>query len=623
MAILLTLPAVEEPADAKSSFALEAETMSGDGAVFDDRTASNGSARLFKSNGSASIEFTASVDNITVRARGNDSCRGAPRMVAYVDGEPRMSRLVRARRIWVNYDASVRVPNGNHVVKVAFTNDRGTRNCARSLRVDKVSLAASNATSPPATDPPVVKPTCSASIQDLVDAAAPGAVVEVPGDCIYRETVTINKPLTLRGGPGAEIRGSDVLASSDFTRTGGLYKSTTAVPALDTDISALCEGSSKRCYQPEQVYLDGVALKQVPSTATPASGEFNIDSDRRVYLADNPSGRTIEVTTRNMWIGGNGNGVTVDDIIFKHAAAVGLLPRGDNWTVEDSDLSYAHRANLRMSLGTGYIAQRNKIHHAGQMGMGGANSSVQVLSNDIYANNTEEFKRSWAAGGMKLSSGKTLVIEGNHIYNNHGTGVWTDVPNSPQNITISNNRVDHNEDHGINFEVSTSGNIYGNTVWENGWVGGGYGISLNASSNARVHHNTVAWNEGGITVNNPLRTDMHPEQNSYNGVNDVEVDHNDIFQEEATGSFALGWVVYSINPYANLYDPAANNRGHDNRYWYPTSEGSRTYRFLWDGRLGNLDAFNATRGEEQGRYLSDAEKVQVVAAKGIPANPER
>jgi nitrous oxidase accessory protein NosD len=38
------------------------------------------------------------------------------------------------------------------------------------------------------------------------------------------------------------------------------------------------------------------------------------------------------------------------------------------------------------------------------------------------------------------------------------------------------------------------------------------GISLSASSGARVHHNTVAWNEGGITVHNPIRTDVPPKR---------------------------------------------------------------------------------------------------------------
>ena len=32
----------------------------------------------------------------------------------------------------------------------------------------------------------------------------------MPDNCVYRETGIINKPLTLRGRPGVQARGSDV-----------------------------------------------------------------------------------------------------------------------------------------------------------------------------------------------------------------------------------------------------------------------------------------------------------------------------------------------------------------------------------------------------------------------------
>jgi hypothetical protein len=41
----------------------------------------------------------------------------------------------------------------------------------------------------------VYRPPDCGSTQVLVDAASPEAVVEVPGGCVYRETITINKPL--------------------------------------------------------------------------------------------------------------------------------------------------------------------------------------------------------------------------------------------------------------------------------------------------------------------------------------------------------------------------------------------------------------------------------------------
>src|SRR4051794_11884862 len=51
-------------------------------------------------------------------------------------------------------------------------------------------------------------PDCSKSLQSLIDAAPAGTVVDVPA-CIYHETVTINKPVTLDGHGTAQIRGSD------------------------------------------------------------------------------------------------------------------------------------------------------------------------------------------------------------------------------------------------------------------------------------------------------------------------------------------------------------------------------------------------------------------------------
>jgi hypothetical protein len=145
----------------------------------------------------------------------------------------------------------------------------------------------------------------------------------------------------------------------------------------------------------------------------------------------------------------------------------------------------------------------------------------------------------------------------------------------------------------------------------------GSGISLNASSSARVHHNTVVWNEGGIMVHNSIRTDVHPEEGAYNTVEGVEVDHNDILQQGGTASRALWWVAPGISPYANLYDPAANNRGHDNRYWCPQPEGAH-----YHDKFKKLGRFNATFGEERSSYHSDAKKQQFSNTGPVPAFPE-
>jgi len=62
-----------------------------------------------------------------------------------------------------------------------------------------------------------------------------------------------------------------------------------------------------------------------------------------------------------------------------------------------------------------------------------------------------------------------------------------------------------------------------------------------------------------------------------------------------------------------LFAPASNNRGANNAYW-------GTAPFAWNGNL-NLAGYNATPGEENGRYLTDAEKVAALTAAGIPLQP--
>src|SRR5215210_1319197 len=95
------------------------------------------------------------------------------------------------------------------------------------------------------------KPTCEGSLQALVNAAGPGTVIETAAGCVYREQVTIDKPLTLKAGPGAEIRGSD--AWTGWTKSGSHWLSKGSVPdfpAGDVFCNPL-ETNTSRCKWPE------------------------------------------------------------------------------------------------------------------------------------------------------------------------------------------------------------------------------------------------------------------------------------------------------------------------------------------------------------------------------------
>jgi nitrous oxidase accessory protein NosD len=470
-------------------------------------------------------------------------------------------------------------------------------------------------------DPAAVDPTCERSLQGLVDAAVPGDVVEPAGGCVYRETVTIDKPITLEAAPGgSEIRASDVWGGAVWSQRGTTWISGKAVPRLAVDKTWKCEPDTKRCRWPEQVFVDGRQLAQVAPGTTPGAGQFALNANRKVILGESPVGKTVEVTVRDNWVVGAAGGVTIDGFTMKHAASDGVLDSGyNNWTVKNGDYSYSHTSDVLIKRAAGALVSGNKIHHAGQKGVSGNAVDLMLQGNEIYANNTEDFASSWNAGGVKISSPQTVTFAGNTVYDNSGNGLWLDVPTDDQVLVVKNNRVHHNDAGGIRSEVTDNVQIFDNVIWENGWDrsgGKGAGISVNASHDNRVYDNVVAWNENGVRVTNPLRTDRHPDETKYDSVRDVEVEHNYILMDAPPdGAYALGWL--ETNRDGNIYNPTANNRGHDNRYWYPAPEGSQK-RYAWDVELASLGAFNDTPGEENARYLSDAEKDELLAASNIP-----
>ena len=438
--------------------------------------------------------------------------------------------------------------------------------------------------------------------------------------CIYREKVTISKPITLDGGGQAQIRGSDVWAASRFKAlSDGTWKATDypTLPAVD----GKCEKNTSRCKWPEQVYYDGQPLMQVAPSVTPEGMQFAVNSNRDLIVGANPSGHLTEVSVRDSWVTGSkgAKGVTIRGFEMKHSTYRGVSNRlGPNWTVRDSDLSYAHTSNLLLTGATGLLALNNEIHHGGQKGVAGNQTDLTLEGNEIYQNNAEDFDTSWNAGGVKISNPQSVTFAGNTVYDNRGNGLWLDVPTHDQDIVVKDNRVHHNDGHGIRVEVTTNIEIFGNKVWENGWPGGG-GITVGASSDVSVHDNVVAWNESGIRILNPLRTDVHPDEDYYNYVRNNSVASNTIVVEDREGSRALGWSKQWSG--GNIHNSAANNRGRDNRYYYPTTEGS-TNRYEWTDKYSRLAAFNATPGDERGAYMTTAEKDSALKQADIPTRPE-
>jgi parallel beta-helix repeat protein len=475
--------------------------------------------------------------------------------------------------------------------------------------------------------------------------------------------VRITKPITLVGQRGSEIRGSDVWRRwTKKPATGGFQSASTLPKFPQEDVS--CDPHTKQCAWPEQVFINGTAQKQVGPNSDPRPGQFKVDSNRRVILGSDPTGKTVEVTVRRHWITGasSADGVTVQGFTMKHAAnewRSGAIqsrqpttrntngsyawsrfkPDGKDWNIKNNTLSYAHGAIVSVRSANADISG-NEIFRGGQLGIHNLGSNSRLSGNYIHHNNAERFcliphtcagystdgdSRVSAtlveAGGVKIAGGQDFVtVSSNEISHNHGNGLWFDA--DTRNIVASSNRVHHNTRRGIFFEMSNGAKIFSNVIYENGSTTAHYvdgaGISTQSSSNVEIYNNTLAWNAEGIAV-----IALDREGTRYDVVHDVYIHDNKVLgtnsRDRMENHIGLAWLqVSSPRP---LTDPANNNRGANNKYWYSAKEGSLE-RFMWGTRaIDKLAEFNATLGEENGRYLTQSEKDAILRQQRIPPGP--
>ena len=471
--------------------------------------------------------------------------------------------------------------------------------------------------------------TCTDSLQAKIDAAPSGGTV-VANPCIYRERIEINKPLTLQGQEGTEIRGSDVFGSWKKRRSDGRYVSTQAVPPFpETMEDIYCLPNTNRCHWPEQVFFSGKALIQA-SGGKPGRNQFSLTSDRRVILGTrlDPRGKRVEVSVRREWMVGTAeaDGVTIDNVDMSHAANSGrtaaLLNRphqaawedaGSNWTVKNSTLAHAHGAIIslknrcwRQCGPTGHSILNNRILFGGQIGVHGAASGSMISGNEIAYNNTERYCPNASCGigetgGIKVTHNSDITVSGNFVHDNFGHGVHFD-ENTASN-TITDNRIYGNARMGIQYEISSDALIARNRVIGNGYhvyeTVNNHSINVLVSSNVEVTDNVVSGVSNGINVG------AYNREGFDSTVSGVYVHDNTIIREKGT---ALTW---SDGNGSIAADPT--NRGYSNDYWYPNREDGSA-RFEWGGRtFSKLSEFNATPGEEDGRYMSVAERDAALA----------
>jgi hypothetical protein len=256
----------------------------------------------------------------------------------------------------------------------------------------------------------------------------------------------------------------------------------------------------------QDLFINHLPLRHVSRKSDVKPGTWFYDYDQQtIFIADNPAGKTIELSTTDVAFAPIAASVTIANLIIEkyanpaQVAAIGGsyeigVTRARDWRVQGSEVRWNHGVGLRVLDGGQAIG--NYIHHNGQMGFAANGEGALLEYNEVTQNNFAKFDQGWEAGGSKFAYTKGLITRWNLVYDNDGPGLWTDIDN--QNTEHLENVVYNNSSSGIFHEISFSATIRGNYVANNGretteWLYGA-NILISTSKDVVVQNNTIEVN---------------------------------------------------------------------------------------------------------------------------------
>lgn len=374
---------------------------------------------------------------------------------------------------------------------------------------------------PPSSDP------CSETLQSRINRTSNGGTLDLPPQCIFRESVEIKQSININGhsevnGTGAQIRGSDVWTQwNGRTSVNVLPPFPFAQIAPEHRTPTCTDGSHTTCSQPEQVWFDGRWLKRV--FGQPGPGEFTLDGGRHVVLGDDPAGHVVEVATRPRWMAIGGSDITIQRITFRHSVGgypnVALITHGSRRArlYHNSFFEAGFRA-ISVAGSIDMKIEDNEISWNGGGGAGGASAQNLLISGgQMQYNNMRvaqgqsisDYWRGWDAAGIKVVRG-THTVRGVNIHHNGAVGLWCDIDCST--TTFENNTVRDNLMHGIEWEGSVGPFIIRSNISERN-QGCGVMVALNedlTTARGEVTNNVLPNNTGGPICKGYNNTEVQP-----------------------------------------------------------------------------------------------------------------
>jgi len=303
----------------------------------------------------------------------------------------------------------------------------------------------------------------------------------------------------------ADLNGSQLVTS--WTQSGNYWVASNQ-PQLIPQTSDICLSStSVACQFADAVFLDNKPLNRVMSLADVVSGSYYRDyGSKQIYIADDPSGHSLEaiVCSRPFLANGTGvTGVTIQGITIEKFGGdtSGAVQGGATWTIQGNE--------VRLNHGDGIYASGNILgnysHDNGDFGLEGgfASTAMNVQGNEFAFNNWANFLN---GGGAKFEFATNLVVRNNYSHDNNGAGFHTDGDSAF--VLYEYNHTKNNTNAGIQHEISWDAVIRYNLLenetavfpqYESTSTWANYAIGILNSSNVQIYGNTITNCVNGVS----------------------------------------------------------------------------------------------------------------------------
>jgi len=265
--------------------------------------------------------------------------------------------------------------------------------------------------------------------------------------------------------------------------------------------SRMIDSSNPLAARPEMVFIDQRPLRQVGSRSAVSAGEFYVDySNKRLYIGDNPSNRSVDAAVLPYAMNVNsGHGSVIRGLGIAHYATslgAGGTFKGNANQLTLENNTFTRNATQALTIyGTNAVVRGNSFTKNGQLGLTSHKGHGLVGEGNRFAeNNYERFAISYQAGAVKLSNTKDSVWRNNLFEWNYGKGLWLD--RACYNVKVVGNTIRHNQALGISLEISSKLLVASNVITDNGT----FGIHVNESRDVDIYNNTLDGNERAIRV---------------------------------------------------------------------------------------------------------------------------